>query len=101
MKRAKALMTGLLFGVALVACDQDPVAEQQNDDSQLTLTPDSVVVRLSQSSPLNVTVRDGSGAIQNVPVSFASRDLSVATVNASGTISGVTVGSTYVVAARS
>ena len=100
MKRAKALITGLLMGVSFVACDKDPVAEQ-NDDSQLTLSPDSVVVRLSQSSSLNVTVRDGSGAIQNVSVTFVSRDLSVATVNPNGTISGVAVGSTYVVAARS
>ena len=97
MKRTNVLMTVLLLAASFVACDKDPVGEE-NGDSQLTLSPDSVVVRLFQSSPLSVTVRNASGALENVPVSYVSRDVSVATVNANGTINAVAVGSTYVVA---
>jgi CubicO group peptidase (beta-lactamase class C family) len=97
MTRAKALLTGWLLAVSFVACDKDPVGEQDNG-SQLTLSPDSVVVRLSQSSTLNVTVRNAGGVIQYVPIKYVSRDPGVASVNATGTISGMTVGSTYVVA---
>jgi N-acyl-D-amino-acid deacylase len=94
----KALTTGLVLAASFVACDKDPVSEQDNA-SQLTLSPDSVVVRLSQSSTLNVAVRNASGALQQyVPITYISRDPGVASVNANGTISGMTVGSTYIVA---
>jgi CubicO group peptidase (beta-lactamase class C family) len=97
MKRAKAFMTGLLLAASFVACDKDPVSEQKND-SELTLAPDSVVVRVTQSSTVNATVRDASGATQYVSIAYVSRNPSVATVNGNGTISGQTAGSTYVVA---
>ncbi len=97
MKRAKTLTTGLVLAASFAACDKDPVA-QQNNDSHLTLSPDSVVVRVTQSSPLTVTVLNASGMVQHVPVTYVSRDQSVASVNANGTISAVAVGSTYVVA---
>ena len=98
MKRATEFLTALLVAGSFLACDKDPVGEQDNA-SQLTLSPDSVVVRLSQSSTLNVAVRNASGVIQQyVPITYVSRDPGIASVNATGTISGMTVGSTYVVA---
>ena len=69
-----------------------------NGAPQLTLSPDSVVVGVFESSPLIATVRDASGAIQYVALEYVSRDQSVATVNANGAIRAVAVGSTYVVA---
>jgi CubicO group peptidase (beta-lactamase class C family) len=99
MKRATAFMTGLLVAASVVACEKDPVGEQ-NGDLQLTISVDSVAVPLFESSaPLTVTVRNASGAIQyDVSLRFVSRDASVANVNANGAINAAAVGSTYVVA---
>ncbi|HEX8212482.1 MAG TPA: acetylxylan esterase [Longimicrobium sp.] len=92
MKPAKAIVAVTLAAAAFLACGDNPV--EQAGDPQLTLSPDSVVVGVYESSALNATVRNAGGAIQ-----YVSRDQSVATVNASGAISAVAAGSTYVVAA--
>src|SRR5687768_10400947 len=97
MKRAKNLATGLLLEASFVACDKDPVGQQINE-LQLTLSSDSVAVRVSETSAINVTIRNASGAIEYATVKFVSRNPSVAGVNVSGTINAVAVGSTYVVA---
>ena len=94
MKSVKAVAAAMLGAAACSACDRNPV--QQNGDPRLTFALDSVVVGVYESSPLAATVRDASGAIQ-----YVSRDPGVATVNASGAISGVAAGSTYVVATLS
>ena len=91
---ARAIVAVTLAAAACLACDRNPV--EQNGGPRLTLSPDSVVVGVFESSPLVATVRDASGAIQ-----YVSRDQGVATVNANGAISGVAVGSTYVVATLS
>jgi dienelactone hydrolase len=88
----KALMAGLLVAASSVACDKSPV--EQSSDPQLTISTDTVVVGVyTYTLPIPVTVSNGSGTVQ-----YVSRDHSVATVNAGGTISAVGVGSTYVVA---
>jgi dienelactone hydrolase len=92
----KRRLVVLLAAGALLACEESPV--EQNGDPQLTLAPDSVVVGIYESAPLIATVLDASGAIQYVPLQYVSRDQGVATVNASGAIHAVAVGSTYVVA---
>ena len=99
MKSVKAIVAVTLSAAAFLACDKNPV--EQSSDPQLTLSPDSVVVGVYQSSPLVATVRDAGGAIQYVALQYVSRDPSVATVNSNGAISAVAVGSTYVVAAVS
>jgi dienelactone hydrolase len=100
MKSGTAAVAVALAAAAFVGCDENPVA--QNRDAQLSLTLDSVVVGVYESSPLIATVRDASGAIQyDVPLQFVSRDPRVAAVNANGAVSGVAVGSTYVVATLS
>ena len=91
MRRARASMTGMLAGAAFLACGRGPV--EQGSEPQLTLSPDSIVVGVYESSALTATVRHASGAIR-----YVSRDRSVATVNASGAIGAVSVGSTHVVA---
>jgi dienelactone hydrolase len=89
MKSAKALVPMTL--AAFVACGDNPV--EGDGDPRLTLSADSVVVGVYESSALSATVRNASGTIQ-----YVSRDPGVATVNASGAISAVAAGSTYVVA---
>lgn len=100
MNSVKAIVAATLASAAFLGCGRDPVHPvEQNSDLQLTASPDTVVVGVAETSPLSVTVRNASGAIQHVPLSYASRDLNVATVNANGAIRGVAAGSTYVVAA--
>jgi dienelactone hydrolase len=82
--------------LACLACEGNPV--ERSGGPQLTLSPDSVVVGLYESSPLTATVRDGGGAVQYGVLQYASRDQTVVTVSASGAITAVGVGSTYVVA---
>jgi len=97
MESAKTIVAATLAAAAVLACDKSPV--ERNGDPQLTLSPDSVVVGVYESSPLTATVRDASGAIPYVSLRYVSRDESVATVNADGEISAMAVGSTHVVAA--
>jgi uncharacterized protein len=92
----RAIVAVTLAAAAFLACGENPV--ERSGDPQLTLSPDSVVVGVFESSPLIATVRDAGGAIQHVALQYVSRDQSVATVNANGAISAVAVGSTHVVA---
>jgi uncharacterized protein len=91
MKDVRALVSVSLAAAALLACGSDPVG--QTGDPQLTLSRDSVVLDVGASASVTATVRNTSEAAQ-----FVSRDEGVATVKADGAISGVGVGSTYVVA---
>jgi dienelactone hydrolase len=111
MRSVKAIGAATLAAAAFLACGKSPVEQkpveqkpveqkpaEQNGSPQLTLSPDSLVVGVSESVPLTATVRNASGAIQYVPLQYVSRNQSVATVNANGTVSAVAVGATYVVA---
>ncbi len=93
---AKAIVAATLAAAAVLACDESPV--ERNGDPTLTLSPDSVVVGVYESSPLIATVRDAGGGTRYVALQYVSRDPGVATVNASGTVSAVAVGATHVVA---
>jgi dienelactone hydrolase len=77
----------MLTTVASVSCARGPV--EQQSDLRLTLSADSLVVGVFTSSTL--TAAGG-------PAQYVSRDERVATVNSNGAVSGVAVGSTYVVA---
>ncbi|HEX8360022.1 MAG TPA: acetylxylan esterase [Longimicrobium sp.] len=94
MRSAKAIVALTLSAAALLGCDENAV--DPNGDPQLTLSADSVVVGVFETTPLIATVSDASEAIQ-----YVSRDESVATVDASGAINAVAAGSTFVVAALS
>jgi hypothetical protein len=94
MKPAIALVAVLLSAAALPACDSDPVG--RGGDPQLTLSADSVTVDVGASASVTATVLNTGEAAQ-----FVSRNPGVAAVSAGGAISGVAVGSTYVVATLS
>jgi len=100
MHSARRIGAAALAAALFLACDDGPVDPvEPGGDPSLTVSPDSVVVGIYESSPLIATVRDAGGAIQYVALQYASRDPGVATVNANGAISAVAVGTTYVVAA--
>ena len=94
MKRATALMMELLVAASFVACDKDPV--EQIEDPQLMLSADSVTVDVNASTVVAATAIHTSA-----PIQFVSRNHTVATVNATGSITGVGAGTTYVVATLS
>jgi uncharacterized protein len=94
MKSATARVAVILAASAFVACGENPV--ERKGDPRLSLDADSVAVNVGASALVIATLSNTSE-----PAQFVSRDQSVATVNASGAISGVAVGSTYVVAALS
>jgi len=91
MKEVTALVPVLLAAAALAACGENPV--ERKGDPRLTLSSDSVTLEVGVSALVTATVSNTSE-----PARFVSRDQGVATVNASGAISGVAAGSTYVVA---
>jgi N-acetylneuraminic acid mutarotase len=95
MKKAIALAAVWMAAPALLACGNDPVVDQ-GGDPRLTLSADSVTVDLGASASVIATVVNAGE-----PAQWVSRDPSIATVNAGGAISGVAVGSTYVVATLS
>jgi uncharacterized protein len=99
MKSAKGIVAVASAAVAVLACGGSPA--EGGAGAQLTLSPDSVEVWVYQSTaPLAATVRDAGGATRyDVALEYLSRDPSVATVNAGGAVSALTVGATYVVAA--
>ncbi len=90
----KALVTGLLVSASFVACDRDPVAV--NFDPQLSIAADSVTVNIFSSASVGAVNHNSVEALQ-----YVSRDQNVATVNALGAVTGVAIGSTYVVVALS
>ena len=94
MKSIKAIVTVASAAAAFLACDNNPV--ERTGDAQLTLSADSVTVDVGASASVSATVRNS-----NEPPQYVSRDPGVAAVNASGAISGLAAGSTYVVATLS
>lgn len=89
---AKTMVAVAIAAAAGLACGTDPV--EQQGDPRITLFPDSIAVGVYTSSlPLSAALHNGTGTIQ-----FVSRDPGVATVNASGAVHGVAIGSTRVVA---
>lgn len=83
-----------LVALFIVACGGNPV--EQHSDPRLTLSPDSVVIDVGGKARLTASVQKTTEQPQ-----YVSRNQSVATVDASGAITAVAVGSTYVVAALS
>lgn len=94
MKSLKAIVAVTSAAAALAACGKNPA--EQSVDPQLTLSADSVTVDVGASASVTATVLN-----TGEPAQYVSLDPGVATVNGSGAISGVAVGSTYVVATLS
>src|SRR5687767_10984694 len=79
----------IVSAFAIVACDSDgPSGVGPN----LTLSSDSVSVAVGANTSVTATITNITGTPQ-----FISRDVTVATVNGFGVISGIGPGVTYVV----
>jgi dienelactone hydrolase len=95
---ARAIVAVTLSAAACLACGKDAVEpnSDSHDGPQLSIFADSVAVDIFTTAQVSAAVFKTADAPQ-----WASRDQNIATVNASGAIIGVGVGSTYVVAALS
>ena len=80
----------LIAAVVLAACDDDSTGP--DPDPVLTLSPDSVGVVVGSTALVGTSVANSTASVQLV-----SRNTSVATVNGTGTITGVSAGTTWVV----
>jgi dienelactone hydrolase len=92
MKAAGVPVTALCVAPLLAACGKDPVGA--NMDAQLTIAAESVAVNMYRTASLSPLVSHNT---VNTP-QYISRNVTIATVNAVGTVTGVGVGSTYVAA---
>jgi uncharacterized protein len=84
-------MAGSLVAASFLACGQDPVGATV--DPQLTIAAESLALNMFTSAPVSTAVFNTLEAPQ-----YVSREANVATVSVLGAVTGVGVGSTYVVA---
>lgn len=86
----------LVAAVAVIGCGDGSGPIDPQPDPQLTLSPDSIVVLTGASATVTATVVNSTAAVQ-----FTSRNQAVAQVSATGNVTGVSVGTTFVVATLS
>jgi uncharacterized protein YjdB len=94
----KGVVTGVALGTSIITARVDGVSAQVNMlvqplVSSVVLAPSSSTVQIGEQRTLTVTVTDKNGlALAGRLVEFSSSNPAVATVNASGVVSGVSVG---------
>ena len=64
----------------------------------VTVTPDAATISVGASQAFAAEARDSAGFVVNAPITWATGDATIATVDASGTATGVALGSTIVTA---
>ncbi|HSA54782.1 MAG TPA: Ig-like domain-containing protein [Gemmatimonadaceae bacterium] len=70
-----------------------------NASSSVALTPSSIALAVGTTAQLTAVTKDASGnVVQGGTMGFKSLNTSVATVSASGVVTGIAIGVTYVVA---
>ena len=70
-----------------------------SSSSSVELTPSSIGIAVGSTAQLTAVTKDASGnVVQGGPMGFKSLNTSVATVSASGIVTGLAIGVTYVVA---
>ena len=95
MKRTIASVILCVVASGVLACGENPV-EGPKGNPALAFAADSVALDVGKFASVSVTLSNTSDKAQ-----YISRDGSIATVNANGSIGGVSVGTTYIVAALS
>jgi len=94
----KGVVTGAALGSSIITARVDGVSAQVNMVvqplvSSVVLSPSPTTLQIGEQRTLTVTVTDKNGlALPGRLVEFSSSNPAVATVNASGVVSGVSVG---------
>ena len=89
---------GALICAFALACSE-PSATSVVPFYTLTVSPDSLVLRVGHQARLTAEVRHGGTVVLNPPVQFRSTDTAVVVVSTLGTVTSVGVGSARIVAA--
>lgn len=96
--RPRGSAAGALI-LALASACSEPSAPSLARRYILTLSPDTLVLRVGHQAQLSVEVRLGSAVLSDPPVRFRSTDTAVAVVVGNGWLTSVGVGSARIVAA--
>ena len=102
---ARGLVTARTPGVATITATSEgkvataSITAQLAPVSSVTISPAAVSLTIGQTSALSVMLRDASGtALTGRALVFTPRNTAIATVSASGVVTGVAAGTTRVVA---
>lgn len=77
----------------------DPISQPTSSSSSVELTPASIGLAVGSTAQLTAVTKDASGnVVQGGPMGFKTLNTSVATVSASGIVTGIAIGVTYAVA---
>lgn len=101
-RRASALFTAITLMLGLASCGGGDSVGPGNGNAvaSITITPDGLTLPVGGTAALSADVRDTAGAsMANTGVVWTSQSNAVATVSNSGTVTGVAVGATQVIAA--
>jgi hypothetical protein len=89
-------------GVAILTtlgCDTNRLVEAGQTVATVTVTPASASVQVGATQQLTAELRDANGdAITGRPITWASGNTNIATVNGSGVVTGVAAGGTAITA---
>jgi uncharacterized protein YjdB len=103
---ATGVVTGVAAGAAVVSATSEGVsgsatltvtAPPPAPVTTVTITPPSVSIAVGATAPLSVTTKDGQGnTLVGRVVVWSSSDQTVATVSASGVVTGVSIGAAVI-----
>lgn len=97
MRSASSFVVAIL-GLS-VACGGGDTTEAPPAVASVTISPAAAAVEVGRSEQLSASPRDASGNVLTTPVTWSSASSSIASVNGSGLVTGVSVGTTTVTAA--
>jgi uncharacterized protein YjdB len=96
---AHAAALGILTVAGAMSCARDSLDPDRSAVSSVVVTPNRLSVGVGATAPLLVEVRDAAGSLlTDRKVAWASKDPKVATVSASGVVTGVTPGPVQIAA---
>lgn len=96
MSRPSAVLAVLLSLAAITACGEEPAAPEPPPVLDLEVEPEEVTLQVGADALLDADVELGSA--QDSSVTWTSTSDSVATVDSTGLVTGVSEGTTTVVA---
>lgn len=97
--RSFAVLPSLVVLAALLSCGGSSTGPGGGNVASIALTPSTATVSIGATTPFQATPKDASGkTMTGVTVFWNSEHTDIATVNSSGVVTGVALGSTRIAA---